>query len=559
MEDCAHLYEIVKRFVYILCEERDSLESIKKAFYDVSGDLNIGRIISDIPDSPNENEIRLLVENRVLFISDFGFDPEGSFDFRFATNSDSDGVTTVSPVPDHRFSEEEKDIITTLLKITDIEIGRCFALSEIKESSSRQVTTGLPNADGYIRRVAEKFSNNTIYNYDSYYFDLKGFGLINRRFGLSEGNKMLASYTRQLNRFFKYDEILGHLGGDNFVALVTAGERSKQFQDILLKGIDVEGETMEGETSKTRVYAVVGYNHIIPPITINRIIADPAMALAHAKRNKKQIVELTEDISYQSMRAKTIEQTFEKALNDDEFVVFYQPKVNSITNEIIGAEALTRWYENGQLIPPMAFIPVLENSGKINKLDLYVLEKVCKDIRNWLNQGHVAVPISINFSRKDLSDPDLPDKILNVINKYDLSKDLIIIEVTETASEEEKDHMVNFLGKLNENEIVTSIDDFGTGYSSLSVLREYPINEIKIDRSFINKKLNESDEIIIQSVIDMAKKLDIDVITEGVEIVEQKEFLHNAGCDRLQGFLYDKPLPREEFERRLLIGKYENI
>ena len=301
----------------------------------------------------------------------------------------------------------------------------------------------------------------------------------------------------------------------------------------------------------------MGYTHIVPPISINRIISDPAMALANAKRNKKQIVELTEDISYQSIRAKVIEQSFEKALNNNEFVVYYQPKVNSITNEIIGCEALTRWFENGQMIPPMAFIPVLENSGKINKLDLYVLDKVCEDVRNWIDLGRKAVPVSTNFSRKDISDPELPDRILEVIRKYDLPKELIVIEVTETASEEEKDQMVNFLGNLNKNGIETSIDDFGTGYSSLSVLREYPINEIKIDRSFINKKLNESDEIIIHSIIDMAKKLDIDVITEGVEIVEQKDFLHNVGCDRLQGFLYDKPLPKEEFESRLLKGRYD--
>ena len=557
MEDSSHLYDIVKRFVYILCGDQRSLESIKKAFYDVSSDLNIGRIISDIPNSPNENEIRLLVQNRVLFISDFGFDSKESFEFRFLTNTGSEGVTTVSPIPDHKFSEEEKDIIITLLKISDVQISRCFALSEIKESSMRQMLTGLPNADGYTRKVADKISNDTIYNYDSYYFDLKGFGLINKRFGQSEGNRMLASYAKQLNKFFKYDEVLGHLGGDNFVALVTTGERSKQFQDLVLNGIDVEGETTEGQASKIRVYAVMGYTHIVPPISINRIISDPAMALANAKRNKKQIVELTEDISYQSIRAKVIEQSFEKALNNDEFVVYYQPKVNSITNEIIGCEALTRWFENGQMIPPMAFIPVLENSGKINKLDLYVLDKVCEDVRNWIDLGRKAVPVSTNFSRKDLSDPELPNKILEVIRKYDLPKELIVIEVTETASEEEKDQMVNFLGNLNKNGIETSIDDFGTGYSSLSVLREYPINEIKIDRSFINKKLNESDEIIIHSIIDMAKKLDIDVITEGVEIVEQKEFLHNVGCDRLQGFLYDKPLPKEEFESRLLIGRYD--
>ena len=558
MTDCSeHQFEIVKAFLDTLVDDLTSLESIKRGLYEVSSDLNLGRVIGDIPQSSNDNEIRLLAENRVLFISDFGFDSKASFDVPFSTNSGAPGKINVSPVPDHIFTESEKETIITILRIADIQISRHFAINEVKESAMRQMLTGLPNADGYMRIIADKFSNGSIYNYDSFYFDLKGFGLINKRYGQKGGNKALAAYAKKLKSFFTYDEVLGHLGGDNFVALVTAGERSKEFQNMLLKGIDIEVETPEGEKNLVRVTSVVGFTHIIPPITINRVISDPSVALNNAKRNKKAIVELTEDISYQAMRAKVIEQSFDKALNNGEFVVYYQPKVNSVTGEIIGAEALTRWFEKGQMIPPMSFIPVLENSGKINLLDLHMLEMVCGDVRNWINLGNKPVPVSVNFSRRDLNDPKLPDKIMEVIKKFDLPRELVIIEVTETASEEEKEFMVNFLGKLKNYGIETSIDDFGTGYSSLSVLREYPINEIKIDRSFINKNLNESDEVIIHSIIDMARKLDIDVITEGVEDVEQKDFLHNVGCDRLQGFLYDKPLPKDLFEKRLLKGRYE--
>ena len=146
-----------------------------------------------------------------------------------------------------------------------------------------------------------------------------------------------------------------------------------------------------------------------------------------------------------------------------------------------------------------------------------------------------------------------------MINRYEIARKEIVIEVTETSSEEEKDMMMNFLQKLKNFGVETSIDDFGTGYSSLSALREYPVGEIKIDRSFINKDLDENDEIIIKSVIDMADKLHIDVITEGVELVSQKEFLHRLGCDRVQGYLYDKPLPKDLFEERLAIGNYADI
>ncbi len=246
-------------------------------------------------------------------------------------------------------------------------------------------------------------------------------------------------------------------------------------------------------------------------------------------------------------------------MENNEFVVFYQPKVNTVSGDIIGAEALARWYENGRLVSPGGFIPYLERAGKVNKLDLFILETVCQDIEAWKAKGRKAVPCSVNFSRKDLKNPELPEKIMSIINEHGIAKDEIIIEVTETSSEEEKELMMRFLNKLKEFGIESSIDDFGTGYSSLSALREYPIGEIKIDRSFINKELNENDEVIIKSVIDMAEKLHIDVITEGVEYVSQKEFLHKLGCDRVQGFLYDQPLPKNEFEERLLKGNYSEI
>jgi len=156
-------------------------------------------------------------------------------------------------------------------------------------------------------------------------------------------------------------------------------------------------------------------------------------------------------------------------------------------------------------------------------------------------------------------DPALPKKIMNIIERNGVDKSEIVIEVTETSSEEESAQMIEFLNGLKELGIETSIDDFGTGYSSLGALREYPVSEIKIDRSFINKELETNDEIIIQSIIDMARKLNIDVITEGVEKIFQKDFLLKLGCDRIQGYLYDKPLPKNLFEEKLLKGKYDKV
>ena len=549
----------IQKFIDVLFNQRQSFDALNEAFSLVADDFYIGRVIGDLENNATSNELLLLAENRVIFMSDRGFDPKNSLYFDFATISEAKGRTIVSPVPEHEFTDQEKEIIKILLQLTDIHISRYFALSQVEESSLRQRMTDLPNAAGYMRYVHRKIDNKTIADYDSYYFNLTGFGLISKRYGNREGDAIMVRYAQQLKAFIKPGEVVGHLGGDNFVALIEKGERSKSFQEMIA-GTMVDVDVPDSKNvDKIKISSLAGYMHVTPESNSDSIISGPGMALAYAKMHKIPLVELTDEIAELATRIKTVELNFEKALENKEFVVFYQPKVNTVTGQIIGCEALARWYENGRLVSPGGFIPYLERSGKIRKLDLFILETVCQDIHAWKQKGKQAVPCSVNFSRKDLGNADLPGQIIEIINKYDVRRDEIIIEVTETSSEDEKVMMMNFLKKLNEFGVESSIDDFGTGYSSLSALREYPIGEIKIDRSFINKQLNESDEIIIKSVIDMAEKLHIDVITEGVELVSQKEFLHKLGCDRVQGFLYDQPLPKNLFEERLLQGKYNKV
>jgi len=548
----------IEKFIDVLFNGRQSFEALNEAFSLVADDFNIGRVMGDIDSDALSSELLLLAENRVIYISDRGFDPDKSISFEFKTNSDAKGRTIVSPIPEHEFTKEEKEAIEVLLKLTDMHISRYFALTQVEESSLRQGMTGLPNSAGFMRYVHRKIKDRTIRDYDSYYFNLTGFGLISRRYGNKEGDAIMVRYADALKGFIKPDELVGHLGGDNFVALIEKGERSDEFQK-LISGVTVKAKIGEGNYEDIKISSLAGYKHLDESITNDQVISGPAMALSYAKMHKIPLVEQTREIAELATRIKTVELNFEKALENNEFVVFYQPKVNTVTGEIIGAEALVRWNENGNLISPAGFIPFLERSDKILLLDMFVLESVCKNIHAWKAKGNQAVPCSVNFSRRDLKDPDLPSKILEMINRYEIARKEIVIEVTETSSEEEKDMMMNFLQKLKNFGVETSIDDFGTGYSSLSALREYPVGEIKIDRSFINKDLDENDEIIIKSVIDMADKLHIDVITEGVELVSQKEFLHRLGCDRVQGYLYDKPLPKDLFEERLAIGNYADI
>lgn len=173
-------------------------------------------------------------------------------------------------------------------------------------------------------------------------------------------------------------------------------------------------------------------------------------------------------------------------------------------------------------------------------------------------EGKAVVPISVNFSKRDLEIPNISSRITDIIEKYGIDKDEIIIEVTETAYSDEQERLLSFLRQMRDNDISTSIDDFGTGYSSLSVIREYPVSEIKIDKSFIDKEvLTREDEAIVGSVIAMARMLRLQVITEGVDRCEQVDFLLRLGCSSAQGFLFDKPLCYDDFSKVLDRGRYE--
>ena len=257
-------------------------------------------------------------------------------------------------------------------------------------------------------------------------------------------------------------------------------------------------------------------------------------------------------------RQKQIEDRYEEALANDEFRIYLQPKVDTETGRIVGAESLARWFCNGIVLYPTEFVPILEQEGMVASLDLYVLKKTCEYIKEWKDNGITPVPVSVNFSRRDLGFKDLAKEIMDTIDSYGVDRKYIEIEVTETASEDERVLMTNFLSRLKEGEIATAIDDFGTGYSSLSTLRDFPVSVIKIDRSFINnEELNSSDEIVLRNIVTMANELGIDVVTEGVERPDQTQLLKNIGCHVVQGFLYDNPMPKKDFEKRLQKGVYD--
>jgi diguanylate cyclase (GGDEF)-like protein len=524
---------------------------IKKAIAFLADSVNLGMLVGELQTVPTETMPNGYYEKTVFYTFEGGYDSE-----RFRSISYKviePGVVTIHAYPRPGLSFLSDEVIDAIMELTYMNAERNFMIGKAERQAVIQPLTGLPNSLGFMREIRQKYMEGTITSYDSYYFNLNGYGLINRQFDQKEGDEVMKRYAGILKSSIAGDELVGHLGGDNYVALIHKGEHSENFQH-LLEHVDTFA-VKYGKKIPIVVTATAGMMPILKDTPPELVISGPSTACSFAKRTKVPIVILNDRLNEQISRAKIIEQRFEQALMNQEFIVYYQPKVNGETGELIGAEALCRWNENGKVVPPLQFIPVLEQSSRITELDLAMIELVCRDIAGWMKEGKRIYPVSVNLSRQDLQDPQLFKKIYDLIHSYEIPKDSLIIEITETTSEKEKKLMLSFLTQLQNEGIRISIDDFGSGYSSLGVLREMPVNEIKLDRSFINSSLDQKDQIIIQSIIEMSRKLNIDIIQEGVETEGQRDFIIELGCSRIQGFLYSQPLPKNLYEGWLITGR----
>ncbi len=245
------------------------------------------------------------------------------------------------------------------------------------------------------------------------------------------------------------------------------------------------------------------------------------------------------------------------AIQNREFVVYFQPKVSIRDLRIAGAEALVRWNYNGEILPPVKFIPFCERTGLVIDVDFYVLDETCRKMREWLDKGLELVRVSVNFSKYHFNEPGVAEKIYKVIRSHGVPAEYIEVEFTETAYLDKEELLEYTVDKLKSYGIKSSIDDFGSGYSSLNLLQNMDFEVVKLDKSLLGKGVeNSKARKVISSIIHMAKELEMEVLAEGVETPEELRLLQDLNCDTVQGFLFDKPLPIDEFEKRLLKGNY---
>ena len=456
-------------------------------------------------------------------------------------------------------TEEEKSQLELFLRVV-MNFVRRRRLQFAIERLGYHDETGYPNLRSFFRFLDQLGEKKGLFGYTAALFNLRHFSLINEEIGRENGDAVMRNYFQMAKTICSEDGIVCRLGGDNFLAAFP-NECLPAFLE-LAKGVPVA----YGEEADKRVMVSSSAGLFQFPegfhMTNSGEVMDKLMpASSVAKRDEKgSIVFYSDEMIQQKTRQMSLQRDFPQAIKNREFQVYYQPKVDVMTGEIVGAEALVRWFRDGKLVMPMEFIPILEQNTDICTLDFYVLDMVCRDIKNWLAQGRRVVCVSVNLSRKHMLDPDLLEHIMEIVNRYDIPHEFIEIELTETTTDVEFRDLKRVVGGLQKVGIRTSVDDFGIGYSSLNLIREIPWNTLKIDKSFlpVDQEGNGSTTFLMyKHVIAMAKDIGMECITEGVETERQEHLLKENGCRIAQGFRYDKPLPIGEYEKRLDKRFYE--
>ena len=428
---------------------------------------------------------------------------------------------------------------------------------EVIKASKTEVRTGLANEHGYIEWLNSMKGKRDLMDYAVVFFDLRKFSDINRSYGIENGNRVLAAFGNIMIKYINKDEILGRQFGNQFVAIVRKHNLDAFLK--VLKQIDVSfTDILTGQEAQVSLSARAGVYMIDrTDLAGEDILVFAGQALSTAKAKKTDdVVWLTQEIIDSIADQKKLESEIRKGLINNEFRPFYQPKVNSSTGMMCGAEALSRWYHNGEVLAPGRYIPIMEPTDAICKLDLCILKATCEDIAKWLKEGVKVPQISVNISRRNLDDPNIVKNIDEVVTGAGIPKDLIEIEVTENKDEAAISVLKNFVDSLHELGYKASIDDFGSASSSLMLLREINFDTLKIDKGFVDLA-KQKDLAILTHIAKIGKELHVDIVAEGVEHKEQIKTLDNLGVNVIQGFYFDRPLSHDDMTERLKSPVYD--
>jgi diguanylate cyclase (GGDEF)-like protein/PAS domain S-box-containing protein len=455
---------------------------------------------------------------------------------------------------------DEKVALIVSVDITE----RKNAQAKMEFMAHHDALTGLPNRLQLVERLEHELRRAERHGYFGavLFIDLDQFKTINDSLGHPVGDKVLEVVAQRLQQSVREEDLVARLSGDEFVVVLTvldqdmetaalrAGEISEKIRTII-------SQPYIYDNMELRVTCSVGV--VVYPDKNNSVhellrYADTAMYQVKEK-GRDSIEFFNEEMADKVSRQLTMEGDLHRALEESQFELFYQPKINIRTGRVEGAEALLRWnHPTKGMISPVEFIPVLETSGMIIDVGQWVLEAACKTLVSWDEAGlwRSGMRMSINISPRQFRRNAFVDDVLATLAKYPIPADSLDMEITEGIVIQRVDEAIQTMTTLSERGISFSLDDFGTGYSSISYLKRLPVSTLKIDKGFVRDIIDDrNDRVLVETIITMGRLLDMELVAEGVEESEQLAILKSFGCDYYQGYLSSQAVPYEAFEEIL--------
>lgn len=426
----------------------------------------------------------------------------------------------------------------------------------LKFHSEKDPLTHLPNINAFSRNVTDMTQKDPSGKFSMIRMDIEGFRVINDMFGDKEGDRLLTYIGVRIQECLDEDSNVSYCrtASDVFLMCVSTKEYSVASIIEYLRRAVISYPCMYDVQLAFGVYEITkeDIDRLTP---INTYIDRAAAAQSTIKGNYlNHVAYYNEGLAQQEKREQRIIADMQTALAEEQFEVYIQPKVDMSTKKIVGSEALTRWnHPTRGMISPGEFVPVFEKNGFVVELDEYIIRQTCKIIRKWLDNGIPVYPVSVNLSRTNLYNPQLVTHIEEYIAEYDVPRDKIEFELTESGFATDNNHLSALSKKLQGRGFKVYMDDFGSGYSSLNALREISVDVLKIDLRFLPTEKNDiKANTILKHVVWMAQDLNMEIVVEGVEKQEQEDFLVKLGCKVAQGFYYYRPITVEQYEREIM-------
>lgn len=423
-------------------------------------------------------------------------------------------------------------------------------LEKERYAATHDELTGLYNKQSFYSLVEECLKESPDEEYLIICSDVRNFKIINDVFGAEKGDKLLVRIGRALRLCTKNSEIYARLESDCFALMMRKVDyREEVFTTEAVKLLKIEGNETYAIQLCIGVYEVADRD-----IPVSVMCDRALMAAATLKGNYgQQVAYYDEALRRNMLKEQELTGELEEAIATEQFKMFLQPQMNG-QGQALGAEALVRWVHPLKgMISPGDFIPVFERNGMITKLDYYMWKLACIQLKKWKEQRREDLYISVNISPKDFYFMDVYKAFSGLVENYGISSKNLRLEITETAVMSELEKQQNLIAELRDAGFVVEMDDFGSGYSSLNMLKDIQVDTLKIDMAFLGKTANEERAFkILRMIVELSKQLEIPVITEGVETVEQVNFLREIGCDMFQGYYFAKPMPVSDFEEKYM-------